>query len=283
METTQVNFVLDTLNDLRAFPDKIISENCTMDPIRLGLDFSAENCTVRRLWCTANVTYNENGRNDSFNFGCDFEPRFGNHLVLYNFPNDNFRGGKLTLQYHAILRNIYTHQDQQTDSVITQIYIRAVQPAGRLIREVALPELAIVAYLKSKFSLFNEQNFPVFENGFGLFRTEPADPGHIWNWKNNLAHNTSDYIARKAKVKRIPEELRSSNPSLYKRLPDFTEEQLKIETWQSYGTGAYYKPERSGFIFKSWNWIPAGGNDGFADACKTLEVQVAQGNPPVNW
>ncbi len=282
MESTKVEF---DLMQAEMLADRYITENATIDPLSFGVTTTVENGTFVRIWMDVQIVFNQNGRNDQLTFTINFNPSAGQQNRLYDMNPEHLQGGAVTCIAYADVRNNYSGQVERFSSAPIYWNIKANQPKGELIRSLSTKaELSVLMYVKSSFSIFNSDGWPAFDKGFGLLRNIQPTALQIWNWKKDIEAATAEFKSHEDKVKNIPQELRNSDPNKYAKLPDFTKEQIKIETWQSFGTGLYYKPVQYTVIFiKKWRWEPAEENDGFANTCLKLEKEILSGKPPVNW
>lgn len=269
---------IGTLNDTTF----LISEDAVFPVItlRVFVKNPREGDRITQLVSKETVRYKLNGRNDL----AEGQTVLRNQLSPqeFNLSIDKFLGGDLNVTLNA------KGKDRFGNALIFEITpyagkILAIQPNKEKVRKVLVhPYLSAIVYLKSQFEQFLTDGNPAYVNGFGLYRIAQATVPQIWSWKENAAYANADFEQRKKTAAAYPAELRASNPTLYKNLPDFTEKQVELEALQSYGTGMYFIPKQA-TITRKWSWIRNPKDDGYADKCLAILADVAQGKFPTGW
>ncbi len=122
--------------------------------------------------------------------------------------------------------------------------------------------------------MFDAAKEPHFNGGFGIFLLTNPQPGEIWNWKAHCDQGKAEYERHQTEAAKYPETLRQTDPDLYKRLPDYDADELKLETYQSFDTGRYHVPKHSGLFGRNWKWVKDPQGNGFADRCAALERTI---------
>lgn len=233
---------------------------------------------VRRLQMTFNLSYTLNGRSDKFSESFELERRFGDHRRTITLPD--VRGGTIDVDYYCIVE--HRNGDLQEIRAKNGGRIFALQPLKQNVRAGSGDkDLDVVIYHLSKFQQFDTNGLPLFEDGFGMYRIKQPTSEQIWNWKKHVDAAKIDFAARMETVRQIPANLRSTSPD-YASLPDFTSAQVLLETFQTYGVGAFYKPFRKSTQSR-WQWVANTENDGFGAKCEKTKKDVANGNPPADW
>lgn len=235
---------------------------------------------ILRVWSEQSLLYNGNGRNDLWSGVAELAKQAQEQVIPIAVPD--VRGGAFSLKCFATIKDRFNVTRTIASQVVPYV-ILAQQPVKKNIRTPLKSDyLQAVVYKRSAFEQFTRQGEPVFQNGVGLYRVASPTVAEIWNWKSNAATALADFENRKTIASQIPAKYRTDNPDLYENLPDFTAPQIELEALQSYGTGPYYVPKRSG-LSRKWKWVIGAPNDGFADSCLALLKEVAAGKLPVGW
>lgn len=266
-----------------ASSDLVIPPTGVLDPLSPEVDFTADRpSTIRihRVWVDATITYNENGRSDTISKSGEGQLIFGKQRVTIAFPET--RGGTVTYIGHVTFQQrgypVETKHSQPKSQKII-----GLQPLKDNIRKYVADDLfSVVIFRRSAFEQFDVQGNPIFNNGFGLFRIPTPSAEQIWNWTKNVDFAKQDLEQRKTAANEIPARLRADDPVKYEGLPDFDKDQLLLMAVQSYGTGQYYKPEKS-ILTRKWKWVKDTNNDGFASKCEAIAKEVASGKFPPGW
>lgn len=245
-----------------------------------NLENSQQGDKILRMWCDQSMQYISNGRNDLWSTAVELARQAQIQSIPIAVPD--VRGGAFSIKCNATIKDRYNRTFTISSAVYTYT-ILAKQPAKKNVRTLLTTDyLKAIIYKRSAFEQFTPQGEPIFKNGVGLYQIQNPSIAEIWNWKSNAAHAITDFENRKTMSSKIPEKYRTDNPELYKNLPDFTSQQIDLEALQSYGSGNYYTPKRSG-LSRNWKWVSGAPNDGFADSCLVLLKEVASGKLPVGW
>ena len=235
---------------------------------------------ILRVWSEQSLLYNGNDRNDLWNTVVELLEQAQEQIIPVPVPD--VRGGTLFIKCLATIKDKFNRTRTISSQVVPHT-ILAKQPVKKYIRaQLKSDYLHAVVYKRSAFEQFTMDGEPIFDNGVGLYRISKPSVSEIWNWKLNAETANTDFEKRKVIASQIPEKYRNEDPDLYKGLPDFTLKQIELEALQSYGTGSYHIPKKSG-LSRKWHWVKGTQNDDYADACLNLLKEVSAGKPPVGW
>lgn len=235
---------------------------------------------IIKIWSDQVIIYNENNRNDSWSGAVDLLKQPQNQIIPIVVPD--IRGGLLSVKCSAVIKDKFGRTYSITSNIVT-FKILAKQPVKKNIRKLIDSDyLQIIIYKRSAFEQFNANGEPINNKGFGLYQILNPTVAEIWNWKMNVENAVRDFEVRKNLVAKIPGKYRTDDPVLYKGLPDFNDDELALETLQSYGIGNYHIPKKSG-LSRKWKWQAGATNDGFAEGCLQLLKEILSGKIPVGW
>lgn len=224
---------------------------------------------IHRTQYDINLIYTANGRNDATNFAATKE---GSNILID--WGAFILGG--TLQGRGRVYYTYLGVSRWSDWIGLggNLTVTGINPTLTQMRAhgIDLPALA-VSYHKSKHRMFDESGQPHFGSGFGLFQLVAPTKEEVWNWKKNSDAGVADFEVRRNQAQGYPEELRRSDPRRYQRLPDYTKDQLKMETYQSYSDDRYWVPRKGWF---RWKWVKNPQVNDFADTCLTIEKRISR-------
>jgi len=269
----EIKFVEDNyyISEEGVFPD--LKPTCVIENMQSGEK-------LIRVWCEQSLVYSGNGRNDSWSRVVELLEQTQTQTIPIGVTD--VRGGLLSIKCFVTLKDRANRTVTVSSNVIT-FTILAKQPVKKNVRNLLNHKyLQVAVYQRSAFEQFTASGEPVFDKGFGLYRIVNPTVAEIWNWKVNAENAITDFKNRMQTVSTLPEKLRTEDPVLYKGLPDFTVDQLELETLQSYGEGGYHVPKKSGII-KKWKWVNGAQNDGFADKCLVILKAISVGNMPIGW
>jgi hypothetical protein len=242
----------------------------TMPRITLGATLDP-GFSVVSLKYEVTISYRDHGRDD-------LSPMFsgsGPNNVAMDFQNQVL-GGTLSGRADVLIRrpNGSTYWNGWQAIPSRPIYGKNPEIAALVAQAGLLPPI-VIAKLRSDLQMFGADHLPFHRAGFGLFQlTDPA-PGEIWHWRTHVAVGVADHARRSAAAAAYPESLRQSDPSTYRRLPDYDDAELQLETYQSYDTGRYWQPRRSGLFGRNWRWVKTTSDTLFADRCLANERDLA--------
>lgn len=249
-------------------------------PITATIDNLVSGDKLVRVWSEQLITYKANGRNDSLKAEGELKKQAQKQDVPIVL--NEIRGGKLEILCKATIDPRAGNNVTITSKTLSFTII-GTQPNKEMVRSALNhPYLSVVVYLKSQFVQFTKDGAPTFNKGWGIYRIENPTSIQIWSWKENAARARADFETRKKKLAEYPAHLRTTNPTEFKDLPDFTEKQLDLETLQSYGTGMYHIPKRTG-VSRRWQWVKNTEDDGYAEKCLAILAEVARGKFPEGW
>lgn len=220
---------------------------------------------------SASIEYNENGRNDKSPL---IQGRSSTSKVEINFGNIII-GGNFKFEMDIPCKNI---AGSYTQKLVGSSQIGAMNPSKQNIKQTLNNiELQVISYKESRFRQFNNDGMPLFgpPNGFGIMQIDTPVPtsNQIWNWKDNIDAGMALYNIKITDAKSYPARTRKKFPDA----KNFTQEELKLETYQRYNGGNYWKWDDTLKI-----WIKDNSN-GYADDCYRIEKLVNTGNPPNEW
>jgi hypothetical protein len=282
MEQIETNLVLRCTPVDAVQTTYYITEDALFKPVPLRVDIEnlERGDTILRVWVEVTLSYTDHGRNDVVKVPMELE-KITHQFFEVQFPE--IRGGTMRINAWATIRTRYGQTFTVSDPNPYTASIAAQSPATQKVRDYCRNDhLSVVLYQRSKFRQFADNGQPLYNNGWGLYQLNQPTAEQIWNWKKNADVALADYAKRKEAASKIPATLRTQNPAEYEKLPDFDEEELALETLQSYGTGTYHKPKKSG-LFGRWKWEPSGENDGFAKKCTDILKAVQNNKPPEGW
>jgi hypothetical protein len=156
--------------------------------------------------------------------------------------------------------------------------IRGVNPTKAEVKDrLSGINAQVTAYRESRFRQFDTSGLPLFgpPNGFGIMQldTPAATARQVWDWKTNVDAGIALFSAKANDARTYPARVRQKYPDA----SDFTSAQLRLETYQRYNGGAYWKWDD---INKAWVKSPP---NSYADESVSIETAVMSGNPPADW
>lgn len=238
----------------------------TMPKITLGATLDP-GFSVVSLKYEQTITYRGHGRDDRSPVFSGSGP---NNLVL-DFQN-HVLGGTLSGRAEVLIRrpNGSTYWSGWQTTPARPIYGKNPESSALIEQAGSLPPI-VIAKLRSDLQMFGADHLPFHRDGFGLFQLTDLAPGEIWHWRTHLAVGLTEHARRSAEAAAYPDSLRHSDPATYRRLPDYNAAELKLETYQSYDTGRYWQPRRSGLFGRNWRWVKTSPDTLFADRCLATE------------
>lgn len=254
----------------------ISPEGPAMPGITLTAELADPGFSVLRIVYRLNVSYSGQGRNDRSR---DYTGEGGNN-VRVNFGED-IRGGVMHGQARAQIRRPSGSSYWTGWQPVRPASILGRNPAPAAVRDhLDLLPATVIAYRRSGLRMFADNGQPDVLGGFGIARIANPSAEQVWHWKRNAEQAKADYLARREQAAAYPQSLRDSDPKKYRKLPDFTPEQLRMETYQSFSDGRYYVPKRKGLFGKRWKWVKRDDVNAYADECAALEKAIAAGRFP---
>ena len=218
------------------------------------------------------IEYTEHGRTDKT------APVSGRAVALaftINF-GDVLQGGQFVVDLVIPWKNA----SGQTGTKQTRIQgsIRGTNPTKAAIKaRLGSIELQVTAYRESRFRQFDSAGLPLFgpPHGFGVMQLDnpPATARQVWDWKTNVDAGKSLWAVKAQDATGYPSRERRKYPDV----TNFTAEQLKLEIYQRYNGGAYWKWDDAR---KTWFKGPI---NSYADDAYALEQQVQAGQAPPDW
>jgi len=219
---------------------------------------------------SAQITYTDHSRNDqlsaqgqsdSLNFLIDFDSQVmgGTFTLTAQIPYLDAAGAPGVASYTGSSTIIGTNPGKQ--AVKDRLGDMALQ---------------LIAYQESKFAQFQSSGLPLFgpPNGFGVMQLDPpSTTSQIWSWTVNVDGGIALFAVKKKDAQTYPGRVRAKFPAA----TDFTDDQLKMETWQRYNGGGY------------WQWNDGAAqwqeksNSGYADKLAQFEIDINGGTPPAGW
>jgi len=254
--------------------DKLASKTCKglreAQPCQIEMAADSSNCRVRfrdiRIQTT--VTYTNWGRKDSHQVnhhwtGDACRPR-------YYFPISNdVRGGNINL------RITYAMTNGQNGTETKSLAITGENPTKDQIRaEINNLTYAVVFHHLSNLEQF-KNGHPKLTRGFGVGALSAPNASDIWNWKRGVTLRKAGLDIAFSNAKNHPANMRNSG---FANLPDFTEEQVKLQALQYIVGQDYFIPNASGN-----GWVEAKPRRPFADKIVQIEKDIQAGNPPNGW
>lgn len=151
-------------------------------------------------------------------------------------------------------------------------------PTKEIIRDqISNIEFQVTAYRKSQFRQFGSEGNPLFgpPNGFGIMQIDnpPATIQQIWSWQANIVAGNALFEQKSRDAKSYPSRVRNQYPEA----TDFTEKELKLETYQRYNGGAYWKWHDTS---KKWQASPP---NNYANESLAIEERILAEDFPSDW
>lgn len=267
--------VVDGVLHILVIPDKIIARitpEPRLPPIPIQLQMSPGYSLNGELQYSSFIEYREHGRNDVTQ---TITGRSASLSFTVNF-GDVIQGGRFFID----LTIPWRHTSGQTGTLHAtgESSVRGINPSKSDVRSrLGLIEAQVTAYRESRFRQFDVSELPVFgpPNGFGVMQLDnpPATARQIWDWKANVDAGKALFAVKASDARTYPMRVRQQFPDA----PDFTTEQLKLETYQRYNGGAYWKWDDPHKV-----WVSSPPNN-YANESLSIERSVAAGNPPGEW
>ena len=257
-----------------AVPDKVIARitpEPRLPPIPIAIRMNPGFSLNGELTYSAAIEYIEHGRTDKIQVtGRSATPAFA-----VNF-GDIIQGGRFVISLSVPWR----HTNGQTGSTGTtgESSVRGQNPSKSDIRSrLGSIEAQVTGYRESRFRQFGSDDLPLFgpPNGFGVMQLDnpPATAREVWDWKANVDAGLALFRQKAADARGYPARVRKQYPEA----TNFTPEQLKLETYQRYNGGAYWKWDDAQNA-----WTRAAPNR-YGDESLALERAVSGGRPPSDW
>lgn len=271
-ESTAVTILLKGENSDDSGPTQVSRETIqsagpTMPRLSLNVELDP-GFSVLQIDYEITVSYQGHGRNDTASFNGS-----GPNDVIIDWGSTVHGGefaGRVNIEIRRPNGSTYWHG---WTAIPEQITIVGENPSqAGVIAACGSKPPAVIAQKTSSMAMF-DNGMPHHDGGFGLFELASASPAEIWNWRTNVATGVAEYHRRVDATRTYPQSLRDAD-SKYEGLPDYTEEQLKTETYQSYSEGRYYEPVKRGIIFRRWRWRKSKEVNGFADECLAIEATM---------
>jgi hypothetical protein len=269
------SFVVDRTLQLLVIPTQVIARITTdprLPPIPIQVNLSGGVVLNGEIRYSALIEYKENGRNDATQ---TIAGRSASLSFTINF-GDVIQGGRFFIDMIVPWR----HPSGQAGAnrFAGESSVRGINPAkGDVKARLASIELQVTAYRESRFRQFDGSELPLFgpPNGFGVMQLDnpPATARQIWDWKGNVDAGMALFATKANDARTYPARVRQQYPDA----TDFTAAQLRLETYQRYNGGAYWKWDD---VNKVWIRNPP---NSYADESLAIEKSVSAGNPPADW
>jgi hypothetical protein len=134
---------------------------------------------------------------------------------------------------------------------------------------------SVVMFLRTGLKQFNSNGRPFRSIGFGAGGVELPNAEQLWHWQKNVDLAELDLVAAFAESAKYPETMRNNG---FAKLPDFTQDEVKLQALQNLVGQTYFVPRRNG-----QGWKPMSKRLSFADDVVKLENEIKSGNPPADW
>jgi hypothetical protein len=248
-----------------------ITPELRLPPLPVQLDLDGSNRLIEIIY-NSWIEYKEYGRNEkspiiqgksrSLSFSIDY----GNFVM----------GGIVWLKVVATVRYPNGHFGILQNTFYSNI--RGKNPTKEIIRDrLNNIELQVTAYRESRFRQFDQEGKPLFgaPNGFGIMQIDnpPATITQIWNWQLNIDAGKALWAQKTKDAETYPSRVRTQYPSA----TDFTPDELKLETYQRYNGGAYWKWDD-----QAKKWVKSPPNN-YAEESIRIESLILSGNIPNDW
>lgn len=267
--------VVDGVLHILAVPNQVIARITAeprLPPIPIQLQLSPGFSLNGELEYSSFIEYTEHNRNDRTQ---TITGRSSSLSFTINF-GDVVQGGRFAIS----LRIPWKHTSGQTGvlQATGESSVRGINPSKADIRgRLGSIETQVTAYRESRFRQFDASELPLFgpPNGFGVMQldTPPATARQVWDWKANVDAGKALFNTKANDARTYPARVRQQHPDA----TDFTAEQLKLETYQRYNGGAYWKWDDTNKV-----WVKTPPNT-YADESYAIEKAVVAGNPPGDW
>jgi hypothetical protein len=254
-------------------PELPQNQGCPPIPIQIQLDPNDPGYSLDgEIKYSTFIEYKEHGRNDFIEI---IEGRSASLSFTVNF-GDVVQGGRLFI--NLIIPWKHTSGTTGDKNWTGEGSVRGINPIKAEIK-ARLSEIAVqvTAYRESRFRQFDSSGLPLFgpPNGFGIMQidTPPATARQVWDWKANVDAGIALFATKAKDARTYPARVRKKFPDA----TDFTPDQLKLETYQRYNGGAYWKWDDEEKV-----WVKSPPNS-YADDSLAIETAVLNGNPPRDW
>jgi len=248
-----------------------ITPELRLPPLPVELKLDGGNRLIEIIY-NSWIEYKEFGRNEK-------SPNIQGKSRSLSFSIDHgnvLMGGIVWLKVVATVR----YPNGQFGILQNTFYsnIRGKNPTKELIlgRLVNI-ELQVTAYRESRFRQFDQAGKPLFgaPNGFGIMQIDnpPATITQIWNWQSNIDAGRTLWAQKAKDAVTYPSRVRKQYP----KATEFTPEELKLETYQRYNGGAYWKWED-----RTKKWVNSPPNN-YANESIRIENLILSGNLPNDW
>jgi hypothetical protein len=269
------SFVLDDALHILVIPDQVIARITTepkLPPIPIQLQLNPGFSLNGEIQYSSFIEYTEHNRNDRTQ---TITGRSASLSFTVNF-GDVVQGGHFSID----LTIPWKHTSGQTGigRLTGQSSVRGINPtkADSKARLGGI-EVQVTGYRESRFRQFDSSELPLFglPNGFGIMQldTPPATARQVWDWKANVDAGKALFATKANDARTYPARVRQQYPDA----TDFTAEQLKMETYQRFNGGAYWKWDDA-----NKKWVKSPPNN-YADESLAIETAVLGGNPPGDW
>jgi len=236
---------------------------------------------ILKLWAEIKLSYNHEHSNYNINWNVELPAQTGEQRFQI-LPNP-LSGGRISLIGFVKVKGYLNGRTEIFRKEMETVDIIAKQPSKQKIREYYPNlEFQVLTYYFSRFLQFTPDGQPNYNDGFGLSKLKQPTVEELWNWKTNLLNLRDQFSQRFDEASRYPAFLRESQPDVYGDLPDFDDDQIYIEVYQSFGQGKYFKPIRnadSGL----WQWVKNEDCDNFAYPILQILKAAQIGNFPEDW
>lgn len=250
-----------------------ITEQPKLPTLPVSLVLNPGNLRLVDLAYAAWIEYNDHGRADK---SVVIQGKSGSLNFSLNFGGV-IMGGVVTLRIGAVVRSPNGQLSVIKNTFLSSI--RGRNPSKEVIRNrLNSIELQVTAFRESSFRQFDADGQPLFgpPRGFGIMQidTPPATSEQIWNWTANVDAGRALWELKARDAETYPSRVRAQgNPAAR----DFVAAELRLETYQRYNGGAYWKWDP---IAQQWTKSPP---NGYADASFELETEIQTGKTPPGW
>lgn len=233
------------------------------------------NCWLNSLEANGTIVYNKHRRRDRIEDRKSATGGEGIHNLRVDIDYGGVpQGGRVELEVRAEAacpgdwRKTYRRFVTGTHT--------ALNPDSEAVRNaLKLLPLQVVVYTDSKFRMFDDRHWPIFENGgFGIGRLKQPSARAIWDWRANVGEVIARYGNVMERARAYPEQMREKTG---RKLPNFDKQQLLAEFYQQWKGGHYWVPHES-----ESRWVRTGKAD-YGQAALKLDNEIRAGKFPEGW